>query len=538
MFASDSAVQTPPAASLPPWRILVVDDELEVHTITRLALRDCEFLQRRVEFIPAMTAESARRALAQYPDVALAFIDVVMETEHAGLDLVTFIRQELGNDAVRLILRTGQPGAAPEREVIRDFDIDDYMAKTSITAGKLYTATISALRAYSHIVSLHQTQRQLERYRDGLETVINASANLFETRSLRQLARGLLQQLGGMLYRTQKSVLVQVNGVTVENTAQGYDLLAKAGRFDVQTVPPLEPEVLAHLNESLRRRESLHSGDIYVGYFPTQRGVNMIYMDGVDPSDEVNLHLLQVFSRNISIAFDKLHLERDVLDTQAEMILTLGDLLEMRSLESGNHVRRVAHLSLMLATALNLPEEDCQTLFTVSPMHDIGKFAIPDRILMKDGPLNDEEWAHMKRHADIGGDVFERSERPMLKAAAVVARQHHERFDGTGYPLGLRGEQIHIFARIVAIVDAFDALLHQRVYKPAWPLDTEMAHLRAERGQHFDPLLVDCFCQHVDQALEIVRRFPDAGPSAADAAPGAASFTAAAGLLTGPSASC
>ena len=504
---------TPPAEpAQPPWRVLVVDDEPEVHTITRLALRDCEFLHRGLAFIFANSAAEARAVFIAQPDVALAFIDVVMETDHAGLELVTFVRQQLGNAAVRLILRTGQPGAAPEREVIRDFDIDDYLAKTSITASKLYTATISSLRAYQRIRSLQTTQQQLERYRDGLEDLIDASDNLRETRSLKQLAQGLLQQLGGLLHGSRQSLLVQVKGASADNFEPGFDVLAQAGCREDPPEPPIDPEVLAHLSESLRRESSIHAGDVYVGYFPGGRGqVYLIYMDGVDQDDELALRLLTRFCRNIVLAFEQLHQELELLDSQSEIIFSLCGLLEARTGSCSNHERRVAHLSRLLARGLGLSALDCQTLFSISPLHDIGLAMLPSAPLHPDRPLDDAGQASWRSHPCQGADWLSRSAPPVLQAAATVALQHLEHYDGNGHPLGLHGSEIHLHARVVALAHAFDTLMHQGPQQPALPLPEVIATLKAGRGHRFDPQLVDLLLECLDEALAILHQHPD-GP--------------------------
>jgi two-component system sensor histidine kinase/response regulator len=169
MFKKSTPDTRPPATRADPWRVLLVDDEPEVHVITRLALRDCEYLERGIEFASAYSAAQARALLATRTDWALAFIDVVMETDTAGLDLVRHVRHTLGNTAMRLVLRTGQPGQAPERQVIRDFDINDYVGKTSITADKLYTTTLTSLRAYHDILQLRQAQNYCSMLNQDLE---------------------------------------------------------------------------------------------------------------------------------------------------------------------------------------------------------------------------------------------------------------------------------------------------------------------------------------------------------------------------------
>jgi len=513
MFKKSSASLTPVESRPEPWRMLIVDDEPEVHSITRLALSDCEYLGRKLEFINAYSAAEAKTVLRATPDIALAFVDVVMEHDHAGLELVDYIRNELHNKAIRLILRTGQPGMAPERQVIREFDINDYMSKTATTAGKLYTATLSAMRAYHDIVTLERSRQQLEHYRDGLETVITASSSLFEMRSLQQFAGGLLRQLSAVLANSQRSLFLRASGLTVVSTQGGFEVLAKAGRFDQPGVPPLEALVIDRLNHCLQERRSMMVGDAFIGYFPTKSGiVNMLYLDGIGGADEVDTKLLDMFSKNISIAFENLYLDREMIETQTDIIATLGDVVETRSNDTGNHVRRVAHLSRVVGSAAGLSADECQLLYMAAPMHDVGKVAIPDAILLKPGPLDPDEWAHMKRHAAIGQAVFGRSTRPLLRAAAVIAGQHHERFDGTGYPLGLAGDQIHIFARVVALVDVFDALMHRRCYKEAWPLEQVLDEVRAQRGRQFDPLLVDALLANLGQVLDVMAEFrePDA----------------------------
>ncbi len=202
-------------------------------------------------------------------------------------------------------------------------------------------------------------------------------------------------------------------------------------------------------------------------------------------------------------------LQREMISTQADIIYRMGEIGETRSEEVGHHVRRVALYSRILAELAGLDSEAASTLEMASPMHDIGKVAIPDRVLGKPGKLDDEEWALMKRHASIGHDLLSRSSRPILQAAATVAHQHHERWDGSGYPQGLAGKDIHIYGRITALADVFDALGSDRVYKPAWSLDAILDLLRRERGHHFDPALVDAFLEHLDRFLAVREQYAD-----------------------------
>ena len=189
--------------------------------------------------------------------------------------------------------------------------------------------------------------------------------------------------------------------------------------------------------------------------------------------------------------------------TQREIIYKMGEIGETRSKETGNHVKRVAEYSRLLAILYGLGEREADILFTSSPMHDIGKVGIPDSVLNKPGKLTPEEFDIMKAHATIGYEVLKGSDREVLKAASIVAHEHHEKYDGSGYPRGLKGEEIHIYGRITAIADVFDSLGHDRCYKKAWELERILALFNAEKGSHFYPYLIDLFMDNLEKFLEI-----------------------------------
>lgn len=204
---------------------------------------------------------------------------------------------------------------------------------------------------------------------------------------------------------------------------------------------------------------------------------------------------------------EKLHNELE--ETQREVIYTLGEIGESRSSETGQHVKRVAEYSRLLAQKVGLDQKDVNILFMVSPMHDIGKIGIPDAILNKNGKLEPAEYEIMKNHPKIGYEILKNSKREILKAAAIVSYTHHEKWDGSGYPLGIKGEDIHIFGRITAVADIFDALGSDRVYKKAWPLEKILELFYEQRGKHFDPNLIDIFMKNLEDFLEIRDKYED-----------------------------
>lgn len=202
-------------------------------------------------------------------------------------------------------------------------------------------------------------------------------------------------------------------------------------------------------------------------------------------------------------------LQDEVIETQKEIILTLGEVVETRSNETANHVRRVAELSYILARRYGLSSEEADLLRLASPMHDVGKIGIPDTILNKPGKLTSEEIKVIQTHTTIGHEILKHSERPIIKAAAIVAYEHHERWDGKGYPQGLSGEEINIYGRITGITDVFDALGSERVYKKAWPIDKIKKYFEEGKEKQFDPQLTDLFFEGLDEILELRRSYPD-----------------------------
>lgn len=202
-------------------------------------------------------------------------------------------------------------------------------------------------------------------------------------------------------------------------------------------------------------------------------------------------------------------LNKEIEETQREVVFTMGSIGESRSKETGNHVKRVAEYSKLLALYYGLDEEESEMLRQASPMHDIGKVAIPDAVLNKPGRFDEEERRIMDTHSALGYDMLKHSQRPLLLMAATVAYEHHEKWDGSGYPRALSGENIHIYGRITALADVFDALGSERIYKKAWDDERIFTFFKEESGKHFDPRLIAIFFEHLDEFLSIRDRLHD-----------------------------
>lgn len=200
---------------------------------------------------------------------------------------------------------------------------------------------------------------------------------------------------------------------------------------------------------------------------------------------------------------------KELHDSRREVIVRLGKAAEYRDNETGMHVIRMSHYSQLLAQKAGMTPKACEMILQASPMHDVGKIGIPDNILLKPGKLNHDEWQIMKSHAIIGADILSESGSDMLNMAETIARTHHEKYDGSGYPKGLKGEEIPIEGRIIAISDVFDALTSSRPYKKAWTVEEATSFINSESGRHFDPKLVSLFNEFLPEILKIKEQFSD-----------------------------
>ncbi len=211
---------------------------------------------------------------------------------------------------------------------------------------------------------------------------------------------------------------------------------------------------------------------------------------------------------NVELENERL-LMKEIEETQKEVVFTMGSIAESRSKETAKHVKRVAEYSKLFALYYGLSEEESEILRQASPMHDIGKIGIADAILNKPGPLTKDEFEIMKGHAKIGYEMLKHAKRALMKTAAIVAYEHHERFDGKGYPRRLKGYDIHIYGRITAIADVFDALGSKRVYKDVWKDEKIFDYIKERAETQFDPKLVEIFFEHLDEFLTIRNTFKD-----------------------------
>lgn len=249
-----------------------------------------------------------------------------------------------------------------------------------------------------------------------------------------------------------------------------------------------------------------------IRYSALEAGANDFLTKPVDRTEFLcrSRNMLALRKSQLALADRAAWLTEEVAKATAEIkareydtIVRLSKAAEYRDPETGTHILRMAHYSHIIGKKLGLPADQLDLLLQAAPMHDIGKVGTPDHILLKPGRLDADEMAIMRLHATIGYEILRGSASPLLQMAAEIANTHHEKFDGTGYPNGLKGEHIALVGRIVAVADVFDALTSARPYKPAWELDRAIEFLKEQRGIHFDPACIDAFFDSWDEVLEI-----------------------------------
>ena len=481
-----------------PWRVLVVDDDPDVHAVTRLALRNVSFKGRELELFSAHSGAEGYQVLSSTPDVALVLLDVVMETEDAGLVLARRIREELQNHTVRVVLRTGQPGQAPEQRVIIDYDINDYKAKTELTTQRLFTAVISALRAYESLT-------MLERSRAGLANILAGVNNLYHAGSLREFASGVLGQVSAVLdiggdgmacvlgVQGKEPAVLAATGVWADLAAHGK----------LPHDHPLRPAFLRALNDDVSHSSAL--GTVMPIHTQQQQRAGIAVCPPLAVAD-IDRDLLALYCQRIATAFDNQYLFDQVQKTELATVALLAQAAECRRPGAAVHAERVGNLSVRIAERLRervaaglephpdpgLTPQLVAMIGLASMLHDIGMDEACNG-WSADAAYNDEQRAAMQRHAERGRRILEGSSSLLMQRAAEIAATHHERWDGSGYPAGLAGEAIPLSGRIVAVADVFDALTSDRPYKKAWSEAEALNHIRANAGSHFDPACVAAF---------------------------------------------
>jgi signal transduction histidine kinase len=318
-----------PAAVAKPWKVAIIDDDQSVHDGTRLALSDYILNGQRLELLSAYSAAEGRQLLEAHPDVAVALLDVIMETDDAGLELIDYVRNTLKRESLRIILRTGQPGQAPERRVIVDYDINDYKAKNELTADRLFTSLTAALRSYQQLQRMAETRR-------GLEIIIDAASKMFDLKSMQRLAEGVLTQMAALLNADCAGILVlRETGAGAPN----FSVLAGSGCYrDIGSTSskPLEDTLRRLVEEAFERRCHDFTGDRSILYILTGSGREVVVLlEAARELSATDRALVEIFTSRLSVAFDNVLLYQQLQDANTHLEHRVVE--RTRQLTSANH---------------------------------------------------------------------------------------------------------------------------------------------------------------------------------------------------------
>jgi signal transduction histidine kinase/DNA-binding NarL/FixJ family response regulator len=311
----DDTGAAPEDSSTRKWKIAVIDDDQAVHEGTRFALSDYTLNGQGLEIVSAYSAAEGRTLMREHPDIAAVLLDVIMETDIAGLELVEYIRNEIKNETVRIILRTGQPGQAPERRVIVQYDINDYKAKTELTADKLFTSLTAALRSYQQLERMMQTRR-------GLEIIIDAASTLYDFKSMQRLAEGVLTQLASLLNVDCAGILVLRDDGNA--SSEDFSVLAGSGCYSRFIGSPgsrsLDPDLRSMVEAAFKRRKHEFADARTVLYVRTGSGREVVVLLQAERQlSETDRSLVEIFGSRLSIAFDNVILYQQLHEANTQL---------------------------------------------------------------------------------------------------------------------------------------------------------------------------------------------------------------------------
>jgi len=401
-----SSPKLEPSKRYKKWHVLIVDDEQEVHAVTKMILNRINYKGRDIETLSAYSAAEAKEILERDNDIAVILLDVVMETDDAGLKLVRTIREDMQNDMVRIILRTGQPGQAPEEHIIVDYDINDYKSKSELTAQKLFTTVVAGLRSYTTITSLEKNRR-------GLEKILDSSTSLLQVQSIQQFSSGVLTQLSGFLECQANGIICAEIEATVESEDNhpcgNLRILAATGEYSDCEDSSIDDtcahiEMVELVKKALVEKKNQITEDYTILFFEAgdHKGSAALLHGGVSTADESDRQLLEVFTSKISIAFaNALNYQKMVSSEEAATTDFLTGLNNRRQLiRLGVPLVSGAHRS---KTSIAVAMIDIDFFKNVNDTwgHDVG-----DEVLKRMGNLLKERFRTSDVISRFGGEEF------------------------------------------------------------------------------------------------------------------------------------
>lgn len=484
------------------WKILVVDPDPTLARTSRSVLAGFRHNGLATVVIAAANAAEARDVLDDHSDIAVVLLEPDLGPPKAGIELINHIRRDLNNLRTRLVICTANPDLLPERSTIDAYEISDYRLKDGLTDEALRTRIIASLRTYAGIQAQSAGRMSLAR-------MMVSTVGLLELKRPDVLFANLIPRVAGLLDLGRDGLLCTQEGTDQPLRVRaatgcysdlagrdlggdlGEEALAAFGRLRDGAETILEPDYCA-----IRLRPA--SGRLYA----------LIYVAGVGRHGctSQDWQLLELFRSHASIAFENALLVDELTRSQTAIVEALGTLAEMKDDGQPGDLRRVQRLVDGIARELQrrddfpdeLTDDFVAKIGLASTLHDVGMISVSDETLNVPGDLGDVDRAHIRHHTEIGHRLLAGASsslrgRSLMALAAEIARHHHERFDGSGYPDGLKGEAIPLSARITAVADVFLALVSDRHHRPAWEVDAAIDWVRARAGCDFDPRVVAAF---------------------------------------------
>lgn len=570
LFGRPSAARTSSPVLAPGdyWKVLVIDDEQEVHDVTELVLRNFEFEGKSLKLLHAYSATEGIRVFGEHEEIAVALVDVVMDGDDAGLRLIRHVRQSMGNQFVRIILRTGQPGLAPEREVISRYEINDYKAKTELSAQKLFSVMVSALRGYRDIKALDDTRK-------GLERMLETATALFRARTIPRFAEIALGKLVS-LFNQERAILQdkQGGGVFVAQSSQIFPrgevlafigspamvsqgmhtILLRQGANTERSIQTISIAISTRYNEDFLIRITLGRQITQLDHtlaelFRLKATLALEHLLVLQKSQDAQRQAINALARIVhdrtppsspqhpdsghelseSDAYNTLADSVSEIYTRHNMVGTTGfvDFLYQLTTQAeigtwgsaeraAGHIIRIGSYAEFISQQAGLDREFCNAIKFAAGLHDIGNLFAPSYSSSAWYLTDSISRRIASGHTCSGKDFLLCSSKttlspPILRMAADIAMHHHETWAGSGYPDGLSGQTIPIAARIVAIADFFDTHTHAQVDGETTPLsDKEVYELiAASSNYYFDPEISRVFLENYDGLLSLRNALSD-----------------------------
>jgi len=373
--------------------------------------------------------------------------------------------------------------------------------RLSIYRDDLFLAVLAAIRSYGDLYKFDEEGISLDQ-------IMESAKHIYTENQMYSFSSHVIKQLLSVVCLGNLDEEKMISGFVASKMDGMYMITYGTGSYQkyekliLNDVIPHTIQTLISKNRKTGQNEFTDS--TFMLFFSHDLGTdNIIFIESEKTIGAWERNLIQLFETNLKEDYTKLcKLNQSKMSTE-KLVQTLSEVVEAKSKEMNHHVRRVASYSRLLAQGYGLDQESIEALEVASMIHDIGKLSIPESILNKPGKLSVEEFENVKKHAMVGYEMMKNSKHALIQMAAVIARDHHEKWNGTGYPIGLEKEGTHLFGRIVALADVFDALSTDRVYKKAWPLEQIIDLLKKERGEHFDPKLVDIMLENIHAFIHI-----------------------------------